>query len=108
MSTQTPVSYKAIEFAARASFGRLASYLAWQWRDIAAAEDALSDALLKALEVWPVSGIPDSPDAWLLTVAKRQLLQVARHDKVRSDPALTILLEGDEAMVETSALPMPA
>jgi RNA polymerase sigma-70 factor (ECF subfamily) len=105
MSTQTPVSYKAIEFAARASFGRLASYLAWQWRDIAAAEDALSDALLKALEVWPVSGIPDSPDAWLLTVAKRQLLQVARHDKVRSDPALTILLEGDEAMVETSALP---
>lgn len=105
MSTQTPVSYKAIEFAARASFGRLASYLAWQWRDIAAAEDALSDALLKALEVWPVSGIPDSPDAWLLTVAKRQLLQVARHDKVRTDPALTILLEGDEAMVETSALP---
>jgi len=41
---------------ARESYGRLVSYLAWQWRDIAAAQDALNDALLKALEVWPVSG----------------------------------------------------
>jgi RNA polymerase sigma-70 factor (ECF subfamily) len=39
------------------------SYLAWQWRDIAAAQDALGDALVKALETWPREGVPDSPDA---------------------------------------------
>jgi RNA polymerase sigma-70 factor, ECF subfamily len=87
----------AVERAARESFGRLVSYLAWQWRDIAAAQDALGDALVKALEVWPLEGVPDSPDAWLLTVARRQLLQMARHDKVRFDPAVTLLLAQDES-----------
>ena len=96
---------RAAELAARASFGRLVSYLAWQWRDIAAAEDALADALLKALEVWPQTGVPDAPDAWLLTVAKRQLLQAARHDKVRYDPAVTALLAQDEAQEEAPAVP---
>src|SRR5207244_1874837 len=48
---------------------------------------------LKALEAWPAEGIPQAPDAWLLAVAKRQLLQVARHDRVRFDPAVTVLFE---------------
>ncbi len=96
---------RAAELAARESFGRLVSYLAWQWRDIAAAEDALADALLKALEVWPTMGVPEAPDAWLLTVAKRQLLQVARHDKVRFDPAVTALLAQDEAQEEVPVVP---
>ena len=96
---------RAIERAARESFGRLMSYLAWQWRDIAAAQDALGDALVKALEVWPREGVPDSPDAWLLTVAKRQLLQMARHDKVRFDPAVTALLAQDEAEERTFTIP---
>ena len=96
---------KAVELAARESFGRLVSYLAWQWRDIAAAEDALGDALAKALEVWPKEGVPDSPDAWLLTVAKRQLLQMARHDKVRFDPAVTALLAQDEAHEHSFTIP---
>lgn len=81
------------------------SYLAWQWRDIAAAQDALGDALVKALEVWPVSGVPDAPDAWLLTVARRQLLQVARHDQVRFDPAVTALLGDDAAAEPAPAIP---
>jgi RNA polymerase sigma-70 factor (ECF subfamily) len=81
------------------------SYLAWQWRDIAAAQDALNDALLKALEVWPVSGVPASPDAWILTVAKRQLLQVARHDQVRFDPAVTVLLEHEAIQEDRPVVP---
>ena len=96
---------RTAELAARESFGRLVSYLAWQWRDIAAAEDALSDALVKALEVWPVRGVPESPDAWLLTVAKRQLLQLARHDRLRRDPAVTLLLAQDEVQPDTPELP---
>lgn len=101
LDVTTPDSaYAAAQQAARSSFGRLVSWLAWQWRDIAAAEDALADALLKALERWPIDGIPSSPDAWLLSVAKRQLLQLARHDKVRSDPAVTALLEQECAQDE--------
>lgn len=96
---------QAAELAARVSFGRLLSWLALQWRDIGAAEDALSDALLKALERWPVDGVPDAPNAWLLAVAKRQLLQVARHDSVRFDPAVAMLLAGDQAAPELEPIP---
>ena len=96
---------RAAELAARESFGRLVSYLAWQWRDIAAAEDALGDALLKALELWPVNGVPAAPDAWLLAVAKRQLLQVARHDRVRYDPAVARLLAVDEMQEDAPPIP---
>lgn len=86
----------AVEHAARHSFGRLVAWLAWKWGDVAAAEDAMSDALAKALEHWPTAGIPHDPDAWLLTVAKRQLLQAARHRKLAEDPAVTILLEKEQ------------
>ncbi len=105
MQTDSQAAFKAAELAARQSYGRVVSYLAWQWRDIAAAQDALHDALLKALEVWPVDGVPASPDAWILTVAKRELLQVARHDRVRWDPAVTVLLESDEAQAERPVVP---
>jgi RNA polymerase sigma-70 factor, ECF subfamily len=86
----------AVELAARHSFGRLVAWLAWKWGDVAAAEDAMADALAKALEHWPTSGIPQDPDAWLLTVAKRQLIQAARHHKLTVDPAVTILLEKEQ------------
>ncbi|MBC7918994.1 MAG: RNA polymerase subunit sigma-70 [Rhodoferax sp.] len=105
MQNDLPAPQRAAERAARESFGRLASYLAWQWRDLAAAQDALADALLKALEVWPTDGIPDKPDAWLLTVAKRQLLQAARHDRLRSDPAVTVLLAQEELQTDEPQIP---
>lgn len=105
MSLAADAVARAAELAARAAFGRLVSWLAWQWRDIAAAEDALSDALVKALETWPASGIPQEPEAWLLAVAKRQLLQVARHDRVRCDPALMALFDNEEAAPAALAVP---
>ncbi len=45
--------------------------MAKRTRDIAAAEDALAEAFAKALETWPTSGVPDAPDAWLITAARR-------------------------------------
>jgi len=39
---------------------------------VAAAEDALGDALVAALESWPHAGVPDNPDAWLLAAARRK------------------------------------
>lgn len=40
--------------------------------DVAGAEDALADAFERALDRWPVDGVPDKPDAWLLTVARNR------------------------------------
>ena len=57
----------------RESYGRLLAVLAAPTRDIAAAEDALADALERALTRWPAEGIPANPEAWLLTVARNRL-----------------------------------
>ena len=56
---------------ARRSYGRLVAYLVGRTRDLAAAEDALAEAFRAALETWPRDGVPRSPEAWLLTVARR-------------------------------------
>lgn len=69
--------------AARISYGRLLSMLAARSRDIAASEDALSEAFLAALRVWPERGVPGNPEAWLLTAARRSLGHQRRHDAVR-------------------------
>ena len=58
--------------------GRLADALVRVTGDFAAAEDLVQDAVLAALEHWPVEGIPDRPDAWLFTVARRRGLDQLR------------------------------
>ena len=63
----------AVEQAARDSYGRLVAYLGARSRDLAAAEDALGDAFRIALEDWPSNGVPEKPEAWLLTTARRRL-----------------------------------
>ncbi len=60
------------EAAARTSYGRLLALLAARTHDLAAAEDALAEAFERALIRWPVDGVPDDPDAWLLTVARNR------------------------------------
>jgi predicted RNA polymerase sigma factor len=59
--------------AARDSYGRLLALLAASTSDLASAEDALADAFERALRTWPSQGVPASPDAWLLTVARHRL-----------------------------------
>lgn len=67
------------EQVARRSYGKLVAFLAARTRDVAGAEDALSEAFAAALTDWPLQGCPDNPEAWLLTVARRKLIDVARH-----------------------------
>ncbi len=76
---------RAAETAARESYGRLVAYLSARSRDLAAAEDALADAFIQALKHWPVEGVPNQPDAWLLTVARRKLLDSTRNGRRRAD-----------------------
>lgn len=73
------------ELAARASYGRLLSILATRTRDLSGAEDALAEAFLAAVTQWPRDGVPQNPEAWLLTAARRKLVDAARRQRVRDD-----------------------
>jgi RNA polymerase sigma-70 factor, ECF subfamily len=74
----------AIEAVVRDSYSRLVAWLSVREGDIQSAEDALSGALVAALEHWPDEGIPDQPVAWLLTVSRRKLWDT-RRDSQRRD-----------------------
>ncbi|MEM6300512.1 MAG: DUF6596 domain-containing protein [Pseudomonadota bacterium] len=71
-------SWSTAERVARESRGRLVAVLAKKIGDIHAAEDALAEAFAKALTVWPEKGVPDHPEAWLLTVAQRGFIDGRR------------------------------
>ena len=63
----------------RHSYGRLLAVLTAPTRDIAAAEDALADALERALARWPDDGVPANPEGWLLTVARTDYVMCGSH-----------------------------
>jgi predicted RNA polymerase sigma factor len=63
---------------ARRSYGKLVAFLVARTRDVAAAEDALSEAFALALKDWPEKGCPENPEAWLLTVARRKIIDAFR------------------------------
>ena len=60
------------EELARVAYGRLVAVLAAKDGDLESAEDCLADAFTQALRVWPETGIPSNPEAWLLTVARNR------------------------------------
>ena len=80
---------------ARESYGKLLAHLATRWRDVAAAEDALSEAFAAALERWPREGVPAKPEAWMLTVARNKLTDGARASAVRRRPEVMAEVAGD-------------
>lgn len=80
---------------ARQSYGKLVAFLAARTGDLAQAEDALSDAFAAALAEWPKRGCPKSPEAWLLTVARRKMIDRVRglHRQAAAMPTLELLSE---------------
>src|SRR5689334_14688744 len=66
------------EAVARRSYGKLVAFLAARTRDVAGAEDALADAFAAALVDWSANGIRNNPEAWLLAVARRRIIDTAR------------------------------
>ncbi len=73
----------AVELAARDSYGRIVAWLVSRCGDFALAEDCLADALEAALRQWPDGGVPDNPESWLLTVARRRLIDRRRRRGTR-------------------------
>ena len=103
--TRDQPAQDAVAQIARASYGRLVAWLAARSGDIATAEDALADALRTALETWPRDGVPTKPEAWLMTAAKRRMIDHARRHRVRRDAAATLVLLAEERDRAPSAFP---
>jgi predicted RNA polymerase sigma factor len=100
-------THRAIERVARESYGRLVAYLSSHTHDVGSAEDALSNALVAALETWPRDGVPQSPEAWLLTSARRSFIDLVRHRQVAeaSEPTLVLLREESKDMTLSPEFP---
>ena len=95
-------AWSTADAVARRSYGKLVAFLAARTRDVAAAEDALSEAFASALANWPLQGCPSNPEAWLLTVARRKLIDAARRHRSgeAASGQLQLLAEGLDAAAE--------
>src|SRR5207302_2414779 len=92
-------AHDTADAVARRSYGKLVAFLAARTRDVAAAEDALSEAFAAALADWPPNGCPANPAAWLLTVARRNAIDIARGRRRHEIAAeqLTVVADGLDA-----------
>lgn len=92
---------------ARRSYGKLVAFLAARTRDVAAAEDALSEAFAAALADWPRNGCPSNPEAWLLTVARRRAIDMHRGQRRHeiAGEQVRIMVEGLDAAAAESEIP---
>jgi RNA polymerase sigma-70 factor (ECF subfamily) len=89
---------KTADAVARRSYGKLVAFLASRTRDVASAQDALAEAFASALVDWPANGCPRNPEGWLLTVARRKLIDSVRRRQTgeAAGTQLQILAEGLE------------
>ncbi len=98
-------SRETAEAVARRSYGKLVAFLAARIRDVAGAEDALSDAFAAALSEWPRNGIPARPEAWLLTVARRRMLDGLRRRRAADDAGDALRLMAELSAPEKAQFP---
>jgi RNA polymerase sigma-70 factor (ECF subfamily) len=85
----------AAEAVARRSYGKLVAFLAARTGDVAGAEDSLSEAFAAALADWPAKGVPANPEAWLLTVARRRMIDWGRRRQAGEGAAAQLRLMED-------------
>lgn len=92
---------------ARRSYGKLVAFLASRTRDVAQAEDALADAFAAALKDWPLKGCPSNPEAWLITVARRKLIDGARRRRTHETASgeLQVIADGFDAASASTEIP---
>src|SRR5713101_4348096 len=96
-----------IETTFREEHGRVLAALISRLGDFTLAEDALQDALVNALERWEIDGVPRSPGAWLMTVARRRAIDRLRRAATleRNAASLNTLAAGDEEETEMVSIP---
>jgi RNA polymerase sigma factor (sigma-70 family) len=67
-----------------------------RFRDFAAAEDAVQEALIAAAMQWPSEGVPDNPRAWLIQVAFRRMTDHVRSEVARRQRETAVAMEMDQ------------
>ncbi|HZX29501.1 MAG TPA: RNA polymerase sigma factor [Telluria sp.] len=100
-----PDSARVAEAAWRMEGARIIGALARMLRDVGLAEELAQDALLQALESWPVAGVPDNPAAWLTQVAKRRALDHLRHQALHREKEAAITWEEETRLQDAQAAP---
>ncbi len=85
-----------IERVARLSHGRLVAILAARTGSVSVAKDALSEAVLRALALWPTTGVPDRPEGWLLTTASNYVRDTGRSERRAEAAGAHLLLLEEE------------
>src|SRR6478609_5187649 len=75
-----------------------------QLGDLGAAEDAVQDALVRALETWPRDGVPPNPRAWLLTTARHRAIDRIRRESTRDgrETEAVRMIEQDDGLPSES------
>src|SRR5262249_21049300 len=74
--------HRAIDAVWRIESARLIAGLARMVRDVGLAEELAQDALVAALERWPITGVPANPGAWLMATAKNRAIDRLRRAKL--------------------------
>jgi RNA polymerase sigma-70 factor, ECF subfamily len=89
--------------------GRVIAALYVRIRDLELVEDALQDALVLALEHWPVDGVPPNPGAWITIAARRKAIDRLRREHTLNHKKSTLYmlteLEQEATNVETGEIP---
>lgn len=102
-----PDTHRAIDAVWRIESPRLIAGLARIVRDVGLAEELAQDALVAALERWPVSGVPDNPGAWLMTTARHRAIDLVRrkalHERKESEIAYEIEAEHEQSTPDPDA-----
>ena len=95
-------THRAIDAVWRIESAKLIAGLTRIVRDVGLAEDLAQDALVAALERWPISGVPDKPGAWLMATAKHRAIDLLRRDKLleRKHQELAHVLEARQESPE--------
>lgn len=87
-------THAVVEQLFREEAGRVLANLISTLHDFELAEEALQEALIAALEHWPVDGLPRSPIAWITTTAQRKAIDQLRRQATlaRKQSTLQLLL----------------
>ncbi len=80
-----PISASEIDRVFREEHGRAVAILVRSFGDIDIAEEAVADAFTKAVQRWPIDGLPPSPGAWIITTARNQAIDRLRREASRAD-----------------------
>jgi len=85
----------SIEAVYREEWGRLLAALVRTLGDLDLAEEVAADAVTRALQRWPVDGVPERPGGWLLTVARRRAIDILRRDQALAARLALLQVEAD-------------